>query len=338
MKDAIPGLSLVEASSLERTIPLSAESHVPNGASRFERNAAVMFVDVTGSTRLYNALGDQRAHSLVNSCLRDVSNVVCQRGGRIVKSMGDGVMTVFDTADAAVQTSIDLQIHANTYPPDEYPISIHIGINWGPVLCEAGDVFGDTVNIAAFMCAQASRDQILVTSSVADSLSIELSSWTRPAYLTVLKGGQNESVVHQVLWSEDASDLTQPKLRHVTASGADAGALMLRCHGHGQEIRLDYRRRHVTLGRSASSDIVIEDHSVSRLHAVISAQQTQFCLVDQSINGTYIRLRSGTEIELSRGRHLLDSHGALSLGRSFSENASASLISFRRDRRSMYRP
>jgi len=64
--------------------------------------------------------------------------------------------------------------------------------------------------------------------------------------------------------------------------------------------------------------------------------RTHFYLIDNSLNGTFVRLESGEEVHVLRGELLLDGAGQLTLGRSVHDGAT-DVISFKRDRRSMYR-
>ena len=71
--------------------------------STVNQNRAVMFIDVSDSTALYEALGDEQAHAHVRSCLAALSRVAQDFGGWVVKTTGDGLMIAFNDADAAIQ-------------------------------------------------------------------------------------------------------------------------------------------------------------------------------------------------------------------------------------------
>ena len=68
------------------------------------RTLCVLFADVAGSTRLYEKLGDAQALRAVEMCLTCMREATYAWSGRIVKSIGDGVMAAFDNATAAVLT------------------------------------------------------------------------------------------------------------------------------------------------------------------------------------------------------------------------------------------
>ena len=73
------------------------------------QKTAIMFVDVEGSTKLYERLGDQQAQQLIERCLNIVSDIVRQSEGSIVKFIGDEVMCRFADEDSAVEAACKIQ-------------------------------------------------------------------------------------------------------------------------------------------------------------------------------------------------------------------------------------
>ena len=90
---------------------------------------AVLFADVAGSTALYEVLGDERAFALVENCLQTMSACTTEVHGRVVKTIGDAVMSVFKDADDTAAAAAEM--------------------HFGPVVERDNDVFGDTVNLAS---------------------------------------------------------------------------------------------------------------------------------------------------------------------------------------------
>ncbi len=295
---------------------------------------AVLFADISDSTKLYASLGDSAARGVVNDCLSLIGGVVERHNGRVVKTIGDEIMTVFPHADAAVLAASDMQSDVSTQRPGKYPIRIHVGLHYGPVLVEDGDVFGDTVNAAAYLTAVASADQILTTGEMERNLSPELKSCVRPVFKAVLKGSVDESTVYQVIWHQDDRHLTDVNISSQKIIPGDQGSLLV---AHGSlTLRLDQARPSMTIGRGDDCDLIVKEKFASRQHVSIRLMRTHFYLVDHSINGTFVSLESGEEVHVLRGELLLDGSGAMSLGRSGRDGATE-VITFRRDRRSMYR-
>ena len=70
---------------------------------------AVLFADVSGSTRLYETLGDERALATVGRCVELMREACDGHAGRVIKTIGDEVMAVFPLADEAAQAAAVMQ-------------------------------------------------------------------------------------------------------------------------------------------------------------------------------------------------------------------------------------
>ena len=302
--------------------------------ARQDRILAVLFADISESTSLYQKLGDAAARNIVNACLTLVTGILARHEGRLVKTIGDEVMCVFPNADLAVLAASDMQAQVAATRPGNYPVSIHVGLHYGPVLVEDGDVFGDTVNVAAYLAAVATAEQILTTEATERCLSAALKTCVRPIFHAILKGSAEESIVFQVLWRTDNLDLTDVNLRSNKIIPGDTGSLLVTLDE--ERVRVDQWRPSVVVGRSKECDLVVIDKFASRQHLTIKLVQTHFYLFDHSINGTFVSLESGEEVHVLRRELLLDGTGQICVGRSRVEKP-AEVITFARDRRSMFR-
>lgn len=302
--------------------------------TRTVKNLAVLFVDVCESTKLYSMLGDNAARSMINECLQLVSKTVERHGGRVVKTIGDEVLSVFSKVDSAILAASEIQLVISGRRDGRNPISVHAGLHYGPVLVEGQDVFGDTVNAAAYLTAVAAAEQILTTQMTHTNLSPDLRDRVRPVFKTVLKGAVEESTVYQVIWHQDTMTLTDVNMGLHRIIPGDEGSLLI-TH-HDLTLRLDQGRPNITIGRGNDCDLVVNEKYASRHHTDVRLLRTHFYLVDHSINGTFVMLDSGEEVHVLRGELLLEASGKLSLGRSIRDGA-AEIISFSRDRRSLYR-
>lgn len=113
------------------------------GADGRRRLSAIMFTDVKG----YSAdMGKDEDATLkkVWRYEKAMKEIVRERDGRIVKTIGDAVMGDFDSAVNAVKAAVEIQ---NLLKKED--IKIRIGIHVGDVVHKAGDIFGDGVNIAS---------------------------------------------------------------------------------------------------------------------------------------------------------------------------------------------
>jgi hypothetical protein len=302
--------------------------------ARYTENMAVLFADITDSTKLYSTLGDNAARVVVNACLTLIGDVVARCRGRIVKTIGDEAMCVFRRADDAVSAAIEMQSVIDSKRPGKHHVQLHIGLHYGPVLVEDDDVFGDTVNAAAYLTAVAAAEQILTTEATENNLSPELKSSVRPVFKSKLKGSLVESTVYQVVWTKDVASLTDVNLRSHKVIPGDEGSLLVSFHN--LKLRMDQGRPNLTIGRGDDCDLVVREKLASRKHVSIRLLRTHFYLLDHSLNGTFVTLESGDEVHVLRGELLLDGAGRISLGRSI-RDGSEDVITYARDRRSIYR-
>jgi adenylate cyclase len=263
-----------------------------------------------------------------------MTDVLPRFEGVLVKTLGDAIFCTFPTADLAVLAASEMQAVVCNTRPGNYPVGIHIGLAYGPVLLEEADVFGDTVNVAAYVAAVAMGEQILTTEATENALSPALKSCIRPVFQTVLKGTGRESTVYQVLWRPERMDITEVNFHAHKVIPGDTGSLLVSLED--EAIRINQWRPSITIGRSEECDLVVADRDASRQHLTIRLMRTRFYLIDHSINGTFVTLNNRDEVHVLRGELPLDSSGQISLSRSRAER-SERLITFAYDRRSQYR-
>lgn len=301
-------------------------------------DVAVLFADITNSMGLFLRAGDLVARNVENEWLSQVRRLLPPFGGRFVKAVGDEAMCVFPSADDGVLAATEIQTLVRNQSFCDYRLRLHIGVHCGPVVEEDGDIFGDTVNVASYLCAAAVSEQILIADATYSRLSAALRAYSRPIFRTRLKAHPEETVLYQVLWKTDDLDVT----RNFFAEGAgnkfipaETGGLLLKCGE--MTIHMNHRKNIVVIGRDSTCDLVINDSLVSRRHAQITLLHGDFYLVDESVNGTFVTLEDGEEIEIVRSDFLLEGSGRISPGRSCKDNPGG-VIEFVRDRRSLYRP
>ena len=277
---------------------------------------AVLFADVSDSTRLYESLGDTAAFGGVRGVLgslRDVSNAF---GGRVVKTIGDGLMCVFPDADSAAGAAAEMQRSIAQRPPLERgkKLTIRVGFHVGPVIQDGDDVFGDCVNVAARMAALALAGQAITTAGTVAALSAHLRESTRPIDALPVKGKTEGVEVHELLW-HSSSERTVIPGRAPTAAPQRGGVLALRLAHRGRQTSVTIS---ATFGRDADNTVVITDPMASRRHAKIERRADHFVLVDQSSNGTYVTI-GGSEVRLRREEVVLHSSGRIAFGHSTSD-------------------
>jgi adenylate cyclase len=275
-------------------------------------NLAVLFADITGSTRLYEKLGNARALECVARCLNIMRESVLGCGGRVVQTIGDEVMCVFPTASAATKAATEMQSRVEMQEPiSGQHLQIHVGLQFGPVLEEGQDIFGDCVNVAARMVKLAKPSQIIAAGDCVEALPGPMKGQTRALDKLHVKGREQEVDVYEVLWRE-SEELTYMTNR--SFSPPQQLRVQLRLKHGGKETIVGPDRELVSFGRESSSDIVIADRKASREHARIERRRNKFVLVDVSSNGTFVTFHGVSEMALKREEVVLHGHGSISFG------------------------
>ena len=130
------------------------------------RLSAIVFTDVVGYSRLMSAdeTGTLAALRLHRSELLDP--LIAEHGGRIVKTMGDGLLLEFPSVVDAVKCSVGIQrgmFERNSGIADIAALRLRVGVHLGDVIFEGDDIFGDGVNIAARIETLAEPDGIAIS-------------------------------------------------------------------------------------------------------------------------------------------------------------------------------
>jgi adenylate cyclase len=271
---------------------------------RETRDYAVAFADIASSTAIYRELGDAAARELTQEYCGRVVALLPRFEGRLVKTLGDGVMCIFPDSEKAVLAMSALHADTTSKPLGGHQVKLHSGINFGPVILEGTDVYGTIVNVAAYLAATARAEQILTTHSVVTQLTPSTASCARAIYSTKLKGDERESIIYEILWQTDRAGITD----------------------------LNLGRRELP-----ADDLTVVDQLASRNHASVEFENMRFRLIDHSANGTFVAFDgSPGEVHVLRGETQLYGSGRISLGRSLSDPQTQP-IAFRRDKRALYR-
>ncbi|MFL5674932.1 MAG: MerR family transcriptional regulator [Chloroflexota bacterium] len=134
---------------------------------------AIAFVDLAGYTELTASDGDERAADFATDLHVIASRVVSSHGGRVVKQLGDGVLLRFGSAIGAIEGVRELMaaIALEDLPP------AHAAVAVGRFVVREGDVYGNTVNVAARLAAHAGPGELLIRAEDARAW-VEPSGWT----------------------------------------------------------------------------------------------------------------------------------------------------------------
>lgn len=288
---------------------------------------AVLFADISGSTALYEHLGDALARRLIAHCIRDICAEISKQQGLLIKTLGDEVMCVFPNAEQAFHAARAMQnaVQNGVYEGG-HKMAVRIGFHFGEVIHEAGDVFGDTVNVAARITAIARAGEIMTSLVVVDRLPFEWRMHTRQVLRAEFKGKQERLDVFLVMWERDDGTRTRIGIPAYRNAPHSKDKLVLKYRDQTAEV--SKTNRMVVLGRDKSCEIVVSGEFASRRHVCIELRFDQFVLMDQSTNGTYVQPQGGELKYLLREEMVLQGVGTISFDKPDSLAPAASLIAY----------
>jgi adenylate cyclase len=294
----------------------------------------VLFADLRGSTSMYETLGNTDATAVVTQSVALLARIVGNHGGRVVKTLGDGLMAMFTGPDSAVAASDEMHdsLERIGAPGDgglaaharAVPLRLQVGLARGEVIEMSGDVFGDAVNVAARLIDHAGDNETLITANVLDGMAeaenarfrsldrMQLRGRVEPVHVYLLEPAPRFGDTAATAFGDFAAPSTEPegiRLVWLDQSRVYAGTSLP-----------------LILGRSPQATYIIDDTRVSRSHARIAWHGGTFQLTDLSYNGTYVRFDHDPEIiVLRRGSCTLHGSGTIGLGAPPSEPASPSV-------------
>ena len=290
------------------------------------RDRTVLFADLRGSTGLFESLGNAEATALVTDTVKLIGQAVSEGNGRIVKTLGDGLMAVFDAPRDGIKSAIRMHellarvIARGTSKPQRgvaqalRGLRMQVALARGEVVDMGGDCFGDAVNVAARLLDHAGDNETLITAEVLGGLTPSQKNRCRSLDLIAVRG--RAEPVHVYLLDQPNQD------QHGDMAATQFGELVQAVEPDGiRLVWLDLDRvfdiddMPIVLGRSAQATYCITDGRVSRSHARIDWHGGSFSVTDLSYNGTFVRFGSAGEIvSLKRGGCTLHGSGAIGLG------------------------
>jgi eukaryotic-like serine/threonine-protein kinase len=133
--------------------------------------ATFVVTDLEDSARLYEALGDAGAFSLIHEHFRRIDAVIRREGGALIKTVDESVIAAFNDPVSAVQAALSLPAAVAPAGGDGPGLKLRVGVHRGPAMVatlnDHLDYFGSTVRIAAALPRLARGGEILLTQAVA---------------------------------------------------------------------------------------------------------------------------------------------------------------------------
>ncbi len=281
------------------------------------RETAVIFAELIGAGELLARTDDAQAHAAVGEAMAQLEQVAASSGARVVKRIGGRLMLLAESADGAARAAVALLAAAGNLPDSS--LGLGVGFHFGPVIQDAVDVFGDTVNIAARLVEKAARGQILLGAQTAEGVGSLYRRSIRRLYQVQLKGLADEFSLCEMVWRADEPATFFP----FDAAAHEPGRAKLKLKYRGQKLVLRRITEALTIGRDPTCGLVVDGEHASRQHCTIQRRDTRFVLADRSTNGTFVAIDGEEEIMLQRDEITLRKHGFISFGRPNGEGGEA---------------
>lgn len=126
----------------------------------------ILFTDLVGFSAWVLEAGDELALELLRAVAQIVEPAITNRGGRIVKRLGDGHMAVFPSAQAGVDAALEIQAAIASAEIGGHRPRLRAGLHLGHPRKLGDDYLGTDVNIAARVGAAARAGEVLVSDAV----------------------------------------------------------------------------------------------------------------------------------------------------------------------------
>jgi class 3 adenylate cyclase/tetratricopeptide (TPR) repeat protein len=166
--------------------------------------AIVVFSDLVDSTALLASLGDDRMEGVRRAHVRDVAEAVTGSGGRVIKTLGDGVMSSFDSALGALRAAAAIQAAVERLDGERGGIGIaaRVGVAAGEPIADGEDLHGMSVVIASRLSSAAGTGQVLVQDVVGALVASRDGVALEEAREYELKGVPSPVRASQLLWRD----------------------------------------------------------------------------------------------------------------------------------------
>ncbi|WP_020209378.1 adenylate/guanylate cyclase domain-containing protein [Gilvimarinus chinensis] len=273
---------------------------------------AVMFADISGSSRLYKKHGNTHAKLQIDNTLLCTRQIIEKNQGVVVKTLGDEIMARFQSPVSACRAAIALQRHAQ----QEDNLALRIGISYGDTLMdEHNDVFGDVVNDAADVSHIARGRQIVLTDKLKNQLPEVFQHQCEAFDRIALKGASQSRLVYRLCWETPAQSNKATAVLEVAELTQRLQSHRLTLTGPDKTNSYSPDQLPLSLGRDASAvNWLASNERVSREHCDIVFRRGKFVLRDHSTNGTYVHTNNADPIYIRREEIPLIDSGSITLG------------------------
>ena len=163
----------------------------------------VMMTDLAGYTSFTDRHGDVAGRKLVKQTAQIVIPLAERHGGRVLKGLGDGWLILFADPNEGTQAAVEIQrTIQSTQNAESRSIQLKIALDYGKLIDEKDDIYGNVVNVCSRMVGLCQGGQILVSNTVFEALD-PFYRWRSQAMPAVrIRGKTDTAFTYLVHWQE----------------------------------------------------------------------------------------------------------------------------------------
>jgi class 3 adenylate cyclase len=185
------------------------EQELATSIDKARKQVTILFTDIVDSSRYWDQFGDIKGRMMVDQHNRLVFPVIEKFHGRVVKTIGDGLMAEFRRPNDALNAAIGIQQILNKMRDADrsFHAKVRIGLHTGVAIVEKNDVYGDAVNVAKRVESFGDANEIYLSASTADLVSEKKHAFHKKGSF-IPKGKREPMTVYRCRWNE-YRDLTR---------------------------------------------------------------------------------------------------------------------------------
>jgi class 3 adenylate cyclase len=287
---------------------------------------AVLYADISGSSRLYEQFGDATAQRDIVRCLTLLTEVAQAHGGRLEQTIGDEVMCSFVLPERAAEAAVAMHEKLREASAAKAFVSgtlrVRIGWHYGVAEASNGELGGALPIVAQQVTALSRPDEILASDAAVAALS---SFWRDAAQRLDTIDSRVDGqplTIYRLPWDKD-EEVTHFRLNKAPTRVITSMRLILR-HGE-RELVLNADHRRCSIGRGRDSDLATGSRFTSKRHAEVVYRRGRFYVIDNSINGTFIAPDGGVVQHLHHEEAPLLGTGVIMFGSPTTKDPDASV-------------
>ena len=278
-------------------------------------NLAVLFADVSGSTRLYEEYGDAIARADLSACIQLLADISTGLDGETMKTIGDEIMCAFEDPVKAALTATEMQARLGKASEDgDFKMGdLHIKIGWhyGAVSWRGEDLIGEAPATAQQVIGCAKADEILTTRQSIDALPPAMFSNWFSIDRVKAEAWDGELEVCKIPWEQTGEETQISSIPMAQMIPAKAN---LTLSYNGTSFQVDAQKTSCRIGRGKTADLQVNGNFTSRQHAEVTYRNGRLYLRDESVNGLVLVEDDGKLKRLRREEDVLSGSGVIGFG------------------------